>query len=136
MLPISTRYSEIFSCKRIECDEIWSFVHANEGHLPELQSVFGYGDVYTWVAIDADIRLVSCWNVGLRDAISGEAFIKYLASHLALFSVWAIASSSLTNNFCATDGGSATYRGYPVSMPAVMKRHNPYAASWSASADR
>jgi hypothetical protein len=36
------------TCKRIECDEIWSFVHAKEGHLPpELRGVFGYGDVYT-----------------------------------------------------------------------------------------
>jgi IS1 family transposase len=72
------------TCKRIECDEIWSFVHAKEGHLPpELQGVFGYGDVYTWVAIDADTKLVPCWNVGRRDAVSGEAFIKDLASRLA-----------------------------------------------------
>lgn len=71
-------------CKRIECDEIWSFVHAKEGHLPkELQGVFGYGDVYTWVAIDADTKLVPCWNVGRRDAVSGEVFIKDLASRLA-----------------------------------------------------
>jgi len=71
------------TCKRIECDEIWSFVHAKEGHLPaELQGVFGYGDVYTWVAIDADTKLVPCWNVGRRDAVSGEAFIKDLASRL------------------------------------------------------
>jgi IS1 family transposase len=71
------------NCKRIECDEIWSFVHAKEGHLPkELQGVFGYGDVYTWVAIDAETKLVPCWNVGRRDAISGEAFIKDLASRL------------------------------------------------------
>lgn len=69
---------------RIECDEIWSFVHAKEGHLPpELQGVFGYGDVYTWVALDADTKLVPCWNVGRRDGISGEAFIKDLASRLA-----------------------------------------------------
>jgi IS1 family transposase len=71
-------------CKRIECDEIWSFVHAKEGHLSaELQGVFGYGDIYTWVALDADTKLVPCWNVGRRDAVSGEAFIKDLASRLA-----------------------------------------------------
>ena len=71
-------------CKRIECDEIWSFVHAKEGHLSaELRGVFGYGDVYTWVALDADTKLVPCWNVGRRDAVSGEAFIKDLASRLA-----------------------------------------------------
>lgn len=70
--------------KRIECDEIWSFVHAKERHLtPELQGVFGYGDVYTWVAIDADSKLVPCWNVGRRDAQSGMAFIKDLSERLA-----------------------------------------------------
>lgn len=71
-------------CERIECDEIWSFVHAKERHLtPELQGVFGYGDVYTWVAIDADTKLVPCWNVGRRDAQSGIAFIKDLSERLA-----------------------------------------------------
>src|SRR6266478_2222689 len=71
-------------CQRIECDEIWSFVHAKERHLSqELKGVFGYGDVYTWVAIDADTKLVPCWNVGRRDAESGLAFIKDLSERLA-----------------------------------------------------
>ncbi|HZE71477.1 MAG TPA: IS1 family transposase [Pyrinomonadaceae bacterium] len=71
------------TCKRIECDEIWSFVHAKEGHLPqELQGVFGYGDVYTWVAIDAETKLVPCWNVGRRDAESGMAFVKDLSERV------------------------------------------------------
>jgi len=71
------------TCKRIECDEIWSFVHAKESHLkPELQGIFGYGDVYTWVAIDADTKLVPCWNVGRRDAQSGMAFIKDLGERI------------------------------------------------------
>lgn len=69
--------------KRIECDEIWSFVHAKERHLTqELQGVFGYGDVYTWVAIDAESKLVPCWNVGRRDAESGMAFIKDLSERV------------------------------------------------------
>ena len=45
------------NCKRIQCDEIWSFVYAKERNVPdELKDVFGYGDVYTWTAIDADTR--------------------------------------------------------------------------------
>jgi hypothetical protein len=41
-------------CKRIQCDEIWSFVGAKEKNCtPEMKSD-GYGDVWTWVAIDAD----------------------------------------------------------------------------------
>lgn len=41
--------------KRIQCDEIWSFCYAKQKNVPaEKQGQFGYGDVWTWVAIDAD----------------------------------------------------------------------------------
>jgi len=47
------------TCKRIECDEIWSFVHAKERHLrPELQGFFGYGDV-THGLLSTPIRSLS-----------------------------------------------------------------------------
>lgn len=71
-------------CKRIECDEIWSFVGMKEKNVPEeLQGILGYGDVYTWTAIDADTKLIPCWHVGTRDADSAYAFINDLASRLA-----------------------------------------------------
>lgn len=45
------------SCKRLQCDEIWSFVGAKAKNVPtDKQGVFGYGDVWTWVAIDADTK--------------------------------------------------------------------------------
>jgi IS1 family transposase len=53
---------------RIECDEIWSFCHAKEDNLPEeTKHLFGYGDVWTFVAIDADSKLCLSWLVGERD---------------------------------------------------------------------
>ena len=71
------------TCKRIECDEIWSFVGMKQKNVPEeLQGTFGYGDVYTWTAIDADTKLVPCWHVGTRDAESAYEFIHDLASRL------------------------------------------------------
>ena len=46
-------------CKRIECDEIWSFVYAKEKNVPaEKEGEVGYGDVWTWVAIDPETKLV------------------------------------------------------------------------------
>lgn len=70
-------------CRLIQCDEIWSFVHTRRTHLPEaMQRVFGIGDVYTWVALDADTKLVPCWNVGRRDAHSAMAFIKDLGERI------------------------------------------------------
>jgi IS1 family transposase len=71
-------------CKRIECDEIWQFCYAKEKNVPtEKQGVFGYGDVWTWVAIDADTKLVPSFMVGNRDARTARAFIDDLASRLA-----------------------------------------------------
>jgi IS1 family transposase len=72
------------TCKRLECDEIWSFVGMKEKNVPsELRGEFGYGDVYTWTAIDADTKLIPCWHVGTRDAISAEYFINDLANRLS-----------------------------------------------------
>ena len=71
-------------CRRLECDEIWSFCHAKKKNVaPERQGILGYGDVWTWVAIDADTKLVPCWHVGRRDALAASEFINDLASRLA-----------------------------------------------------
>ena len=46
-------------CKRIQCDEIWTFVYSKQKNVPEeKRGQFGYGDVWTWTAIDADTKLV------------------------------------------------------------------------------
>jgi IS1 family transposase len=72
------------NCKRVECDEIWSFVGMKQKNVPEeLQGTFGLGDVYTWTAIDAETKLVPCWHVGTRGAESAYEFIHDLASRLA-----------------------------------------------------
>ena len=71
-------------CRRLECDEIWSFCYAKKKNVaPEHQGILGYGDVWTWVAIDADSKLVPCWHVGHRDANAAYEFINDLASRLA-----------------------------------------------------
>src|ERR1700686_2429942 len=41
------------ACKRIQCDEIWQFCYAKDKNVPEeKRGTFGFGDVWTWVAID------------------------------------------------------------------------------------
>ena len=71
-------------CRRIECDEIWSYCYAKEKNVPEdKRGQFGYGDVWTWVAMDADSKLVCSWLVGTRDAGSAYEFMQDLASRLA-----------------------------------------------------
>jgi IS1 family transposase/lambda repressor-like predicted transcriptional regulator len=72
------------SCKRVQCDEIWSFCYAKQKNVsPEKQGIFGVGDVWTWTAIDADTKLVPCWHVGRRDGRAAYEFIKDLESRLA-----------------------------------------------------
>ena len=71
-------------CKRIQVDEIWQFVYAKEKNVPaEKKGQFGFGDVWTWVAIDADTKLVPSFMTGNRDAKSATTFIEDLASRLA-----------------------------------------------------
>ncbi len=71
-------------CKRIQCDEIWAFCYAKEKNVPaEKKDQFGIGDVWTWVAIDADTKLVPSFLVGNRDGRSAKIFIDDLAGRLA-----------------------------------------------------
>jgi IS1 family transposase len=70
--------------KRIQCDEIWSFVYAKTKNVPEAhKGEFGYGDVWTWTALDADTKLIPSWAVGRRDGFTASAFIRDLADRLA-----------------------------------------------------
>ena len=71
-------------CKRIQCDEIWQFCYAKNKNVPtEKQGQFGYGDVWTWVALCADTKIVPTWLVGRRDWRSAHTFIQDLASRLS-----------------------------------------------------
>lgn len=71
-------------CRRIECDEIWSFVGAKAKNVPtKKQGQFGVGDVWTWVAICAETKLVPCWLVGPRDGMAAREFIFDLSTRLA-----------------------------------------------------
>jgi IS1 family transposase len=72
------------SCKRIQCDEIWSFCYAKEKNVPaDKRGQFGFGDIWTWVAIDADTKLVPSFMVGTRGAQTAKTFMGDLASRLA-----------------------------------------------------
>ena len=67
-------------CKKIQCDEIWSFVGAKEKNANEEKKAAGWGDLWTWVAMDSDTKLVPCWAVGERDASAAYHFVHDLAS--------------------------------------------------------
>lgn len=71
------------TCKRIQCDEVWAFCYAKQKNVPSaLQEKFGYGDVWTWTALDADTKLIPSFTVGNRDAASARILIEDLAGRL------------------------------------------------------
>jgi IS1 family transposase len=71
-------------CRRLQLDEIWSFCYCKQKIVsPERAGIFGYGDVWTWTAIDAETKLVPSWLVAARDAGCAKAFVLDLAGRLA-----------------------------------------------------
>jgi hypothetical protein len=69
--------------KRVECDEIWQFWCAKAKNVPEAKrDTFGYGDVWTWTALDGDSKLIVSWLVGGRDGGTAFTFMHDVASRL------------------------------------------------------
>ncbi len=69
------------SCKRLQADEIWSFIGAKAKHVKPGHPI-DYGDVWTWVAIDADTKLVPSWYIGGRTTTDALEFMRDVASRL------------------------------------------------------
>ncbi len=70
--------------KRIQIDEIWSFVGAKQKNVtPEMAAERFCGDAWTFVAIDADTKLVLSWQVGSRDTAAATDFLQDVAGRLA-----------------------------------------------------
>ncbi|MGH7968580.1 MAG: hypothetical protein ACREIC_07635 [Limisphaerales bacterium] len=65
---------------KIEVDEIWGFVGAKRRNAAR---VGAYGDVWTFIGLDADSKLIPSFVVGKRDAYHARAFMEDLASRMA-----------------------------------------------------
>jgi IS1 family transposase len=92
--------------------KIWAFCHTKERNLPrEEQGTLGKGDLWTFVAIDAETKLVPSWAIGARDPETAEAFMYDLAERLA------------TRVQLTTDG----HRPYLTAVPAAFGNKVDYA---------
>jgi hypothetical protein len=70
-------------CKVVEADEIWAYCYSKAKNVPdEYQDTFGYGDVWTWTAIDAETKLIPSWLVGERTLADCYTFLADLKSRL------------------------------------------------------
>ena len=66
-------------CRRVEADEIWSFVGAKEAN----KTRDDQGDLWTFTAICAESKLAISWLVGPRTRASTRVFMNDVASRLA-----------------------------------------------------
>jgi len=71
-------------CKRVQMDEIWSFVYAKAANVEKAKAApEAAGDVWTWTAICADTKLLVSWLLGSRDMDAAMAFVHDLEGRLA-----------------------------------------------------
>ena len=68
--------------KRLQCDEIWAYVGAKQRNVSVEKKEIGWGDVWTWVGIDADTKLVVSYLVGGRGADWAKDFMEDCASRI------------------------------------------------------
>ncbi|MGA3031839.1 MAG: IS1 family transposase [Terracidiphilus sp.] len=69
--------------QRIQADEVWSFCGAKMKNASEDKVAQGWGDVWTWVALDADSKLIVSYLVGQRGAYWADRFLKDVASRVS-----------------------------------------------------
>lgn len=67
--------------RRVECDEIWSFVGSKQKNVPD-ERKGQWGDIWTWTAI-AESKLMVSFRVGQRTASDAYDFTQDVASRLA-----------------------------------------------------
>ena len=71
-------------CRRIQVDEVWSFIYAKEKNVARAKSApLEAGDVWTWTAICADTKIVPSWRVGDRSGATAIEFMDDLRPRLA-----------------------------------------------------
>src|SRR5579872_3312411 len=72
------------NARRVQCDEIWSFVGSKKKNTKlDKKLEEGWGDVWTWTAIDADTKLCVSWLVGGRDLGWAKQFMEDVAARIS-----------------------------------------------------
>lgn len=108
--------------QRVQMDEIWAFVGAKEKHTTEEQKEAGWGDCWTFTALDADSKMLLSFLVGTRTAKNCFDFVRDVAGRM-----------TTSNPQITTDG----FKWYPYAIEesfgidvdyAVLQKH--YASSF------
>jgi IS1 family transposase len=71
-------------CKRLQLDEIWAFCYAKQRNVPFAKNApEDAGDIWTWVALDTETKLIPSWRVGDRGGATAIEFVCDLSKRLA-----------------------------------------------------
>jgi IS1 family transposase len=70
-------------CRRIQVDEIWAYVGKKQAHLTREDDRSRLGDMWTFVALDPDTKLIPTYRVGKRTRGNAVAFMGDLSERLA-----------------------------------------------------
>lgn len=71
-------YMQELSCEKIQVDEIWCFVGKKQRHLQPTNNPYRVGNMWTYVALDADTKLVPSYLVGNRNQAHTNRFMRDL----------------------------------------------------------
>jgi IS1 family transposase len=71
------------SCHRLQLDEIWGYVHKKQRRITPTDDISRMGDMWTFVALDPDTKLVPTYRVGKRDGETANAFVADLSERLS-----------------------------------------------------
>ena len=69
--------------RRLQADEAWCFVGAKAKNVTPEKKAEGWGDVWTWVGMDADSKLIVSYLVGGRGSGWADEFIADCASRIS-----------------------------------------------------
>ena len=104
-------------CLNIQCDEIWAFCYAKEKNVPTHMRGKA-GDIWTWVAIDRETKLIPAWYVGDRSTMSAYKFLRNLSPRLANR-----VQVSSDGHKAYTLAMKAAFHGAPVDYGKVVKQY-------------
>ena len=72
------------TCKRLQLDEIWAYSYCKQRTVMIAKAApEDAGDLWTWIALDADTKLVPSWHVSDRSGAAAIEFVCDLSKRLA-----------------------------------------------------
>jgi IS1 family transposase len=98
--------------KRLQLDEMWCWIYCKEKNRTEAIAKKNpdAGDIWLWVAVDADSKLVPSWRLGQRDLVTAKDFVEDIAKRVrGRVQITTDALKTYVNVIEDTFGGQADY---------------------------